>query len=213
MLCNADTDVLNTPMEHPILTEHARVDLSSNRVRPLGITSLRDVLSHVSSYYTGCEDDVKFIVGAMAIKLKQLVLEGVKNLREMSIDAENATQELVMSVTKDIICQYQSAFTARSGGFEFNGVSHLKIITPNKANLACASKSRWKRTKEVVIADMNKRRKDASHGSLVLHSTVDLVMGSINAVTNTKTNRKFGFCMETNGETILSKEKGTSEEW
>ena len=49
ILCNANTDVLNTPMEHPILTEHALVDLSSNQVRPLGITSLRDVLSHMSS--------------------------------------------------------------------------------------------------------------------------------------------------------------------
>ena len=32
MLCNADTDVLHTPMEHPILTEHARVDLSSKSI-------------------------------------------------------------------------------------------------------------------------------------------------------------------------------------
>ena len=32
MLCNAETDVLDTPMEHPILTEHARVDLSSKSI-------------------------------------------------------------------------------------------------------------------------------------------------------------------------------------
>ena len=36
MLCNAETDVLDTPMEHPILTEHAPVNLSSNQVRLLG---------------------------------------------------------------------------------------------------------------------------------------------------------------------------------
>ena len=44
----------------------------------------------------------------MAIKMKQLVFEGVKNLREISIEAENASQECVMSITKDIISHYQS---------------------------------------------------------------------------------------------------------
>ena len=142
MLLNAKTVVLEPPMEPPISAGNVPADLSSNKVRPLGITGLRDVLSHVSSYYTDCRDDVKFIVGVMTIKLKQLVFEGVKNISKMTIGAETATQESVMSVTKDIICQYQSAFTSRSGGFGCNGVTHLKITTPNKASLAHESKSR-----------------------------------------------------------------------
>ena len=112
-LLNAENFVLESPTERLILTEHALVDLSSNKVRPLGITSLHDVPSHVNSCYTGCRDDVKFIVGAMSIKSKHLVFEGVNNLSKMTIEAETATQESVMSVAKAIICQYQKVWWVR----------------------------------------------------------------------------------------------------
>ena len=100
-LCAGTYNELST--EPRIAKENGPVDLSTNQVRPLGIKGLRDVFSNISSYYMNCKDDVKFIIAAMSIKIKQLVFEGVKNLREISIEAQTAIQECVMSITKDII--------------------------------------------------------------------------------------------------------------
>ena len=51
------------------------VDLSSSRVQPLPNKNLRDFLSYVSLYYDNCKDEVKFVVGAMSVKLKHLVFD------------------------------------------------------------------------------------------------------------------------------------------
>ena len=107
--------IMTYPLNPPIAKENALVDLSTNHVWPFSIKGLRDVLSNVSSYYMNCKDDVKYIIGSMAIKMKQLVVEGVKNLSEIFIKVQTASQECVMSITKDIILQCQSAFSSRVG--------------------------------------------------------------------------------------------------
>ena len=110
----------------------------------------------------------------MAIKMKQLMFEGVKTLREISIEAQTASQECVMSITKEIISHYQSAFSSRSAGFGVNGAAQLRINTPAKATVAQASLGRWKRTKGKNMSESNKRKKDASQANPVLHSTANL---------------------------------------
>ena len=98
-----------------------------------------------------------------------------------------------MSITKDIIYHYQSAFFSRSTGFGVNGTSQLRINTPSNANVAQVSLGRWKRMKGKNIAESNKRKKDASQTNPVLHSTANLHIGSITALQNTEIARRCGF--------------------
>ena len=109
---------MSYPPNPRLQRKNGPVDLSTNKVWPLGIKGLRDVLSNISSYYTNCKNDVKFIIAAMATEMKQLVFEGVKNIREISIEAQTSSQECVMSITKDIIivpafCQSHVSYDTR----------------------------------------------------------------------------------------------------
>ena len=53
--------------------ENTLVDLSTNKCKPLTPSVFQSVTSHMSSFYEVTQEEVKFIVGAMAIKMKDLV--------------------------------------------------------------------------------------------------------------------------------------------
>ena len=174
-------------MKEPMVEENLPADLTSNKVKPLSLGGIQEVLSHVSLYYNNCSHKVKFIVSAMSIKLKQLVSEGVKNITTMTIDAQNATQDSVMLVTQTIISQYQSAFVPKTGAFGLSGSTRLNVCVPNTTNVVRVIQSRLKRTKEVsIIKNNNKRKGYSSVAQPILQSTSDLDLTNITARINSK---------------------------
>ena len=81
------------------IVENSLIDTSSNQIRPLSKSSIVDVLSHVSSYYSQCKDNVKLVVGAMAIKLKELVVSGTKSTSALEFNVQSATVETLTNAT------------------------------------------------------------------------------------------------------------------
>jgi hypothetical protein len=49
-------------------------DLTTSRCRPLPTSAFQTVTSQVSSFYDGCADRVKLAVGAMMIKMRDLIV-------------------------------------------------------------------------------------------------------------------------------------------
>ena len=49
-------------------------DLSSNKCRPLSTSAFQEVTSQVNSFYGGSTDKVKIAVGAMMIKMRDMIV-------------------------------------------------------------------------------------------------------------------------------------------
>ena len=139
--------------------ENALIDLTPKEVRPLGKKNLSELLSQVNSFYNNCKDDVKFVVGAMAINLKKLVMEGVKNATQMSINAQSASSDMLMETTRDMVRQYQSAFTTSSGAFH---VEELNLAKPSATTLKSAPQHRLKRKKETARSAASNKKKQTT---------------------------------------------------
>ena len=98
----------DTEMDIEVQKEDDIVDHASSRIKPLNHSALRGVLSDVTSFYNTCTDQVKFIVGSMSVKMKELVVHGAVQSGVLCIDIENSAADKVMSLTRDIVMQYQS---------------------------------------------------------------------------------------------------------
>ena len=186
--------------------ENALIDLTPKEVRPLGKKNLSELLSQVNSFYNNCKDDVKFVVGAMAINLKKLVMEGVKNATQMSINAQSASSDMLMETTRDMVRQYQSAFTTSSGAFH---VEELNLAKPSATALKSAPQHRLKRKKETARSAASNKKKQTTKGRSVqcppAYSSVNanIDSSSVNAnINGPRQPNACGFCGERVGHTV-----------
>ena len=143
------------------------MDQTSSRIKPLNHSALRGVLSEVSSFYNNCSEQVKFIIGSMSIKMKELVIQGVKQSSVLSIDIQNSATDKVLSLTRDIVMQYQSVFSSRNEAF--NNVlsqSQPMVAKPSAANISTASKQRWKRRSESSTQALANKKQSLKVASL-----------------------------------------------
>jgi hypothetical protein len=61
-------------------------DLSASRVSPISNTTLCNVFGHIVSFYDKSQYDVKYLIGGMATKMKEIVCGGIKATNSMNID-------------------------------------------------------------------------------------------------------------------------------
>jgi hypothetical protein len=82
-------------------------DLSASHVSPISNTTLRDVFGHIVSFYDKSQYDVKYLIGGMAIKMKDIVCEGIKETNSMNIDLIQLLMTSITNLMKDVVQRYQ----------------------------------------------------------------------------------------------------------
>ena len=79
-----------------MLNNQALFDLTTATIWPLSKGALTAVISSVTSFYNDCKDDVKFVVRAMSIKMKLLVVEGTKGACDLTASSKDILSDLMM---------------------------------------------------------------------------------------------------------------------
>ena len=188
----------DTEMALEVQKEDALVDQTSSRIKPLNHSALRGVLSDVTSFYNNCTDQVKFIIGSMSIKMKELVVRGVEQSSVLCIDIQNSATDKVLSLTRDIVMQYQSVFNARNDAFN-NGLTQSQpvVAKPSASNIRPESKQRLKRKRESSSQALANKKQ-----LLKVASLPGLVLGVV-ANEKQKLKKSCGFCGEKAHHTTL----------
>lgn len=65
-------------------------DVTPTMIRPLSKVALTNVISIVTSFYNDGKDDIKFVVGAISIKMKTLVVERIKGACDLTTSSNAA---------------------------------------------------------------------------------------------------------------------------
>jgi hypothetical protein len=90
-------------------------DLSSTRVSPISNSTLRDVFGHIVSFYDKSQSDIKYLIGGMAIKMKEIVCEGIKVPNSLNIDdVKQLSVSNINNLMKDVVQRYQQAFAHKA---------------------------------------------------------------------------------------------------
>ena len=100
-------------------------DLSSGHVPPISNASLRDVFGHIVSFYDKSQSDIKYLIEGLAIKMKEIVYEGIKLTNLINIDVKQSSMTYINNLMKDVIQRYQQAFAHKADAF-----SNTMVPTP-----------------------------------------------------------------------------------
>ena len=92
------------------------VKLSSYKFRLLSGKYVCEIFLNVSSFYYNCKDNIEFRVGVMAIRMKNIVLCGVKNTTALAIETTSESA-MIKGLMIDIIQKFQSAFSSQVNAF------------------------------------------------------------------------------------------------
>ena len=124
-------------------------DLSSNRSNPLLTKMFQKVLSELSSYYEKMPHNIQFAVGAMSIKMRDLVVGGVKN-------AEMLDAEHIDTVVREICHVHNSAFSQTA--FQFSqsmGTEGIKVVAPDPNLIRATPKKRLASVKKKHVEKLS----------------------------------------------------------
>ena len=132
------------------------IDLSQSNIRPLTQKSVTEVFSHITSFYSKCRDEVKFVVASMAIKMKALVLTKQFFLgHEEEFNAGEASSHQLHAWTKSIVKTYQSGFKRKANAFQ--PANHLTVNVMDASSVSSQPKKRLKSRKEQAFDGMRAR--------------------------------------------------------
>ena len=181
-------------------TRHEFIDTTSSKIRPLALKAVLEVFSNITSYYSKCHDDVKFVVGAMAIKMKALVLTKKHVLgRDDEFNTGEATSHQLHNWTKSLVKTYQSSFKRKA-----TSVEHGNPVT---VFIASRQKKRVKTTIEHAIN--GKRDRAAANVPTIpgfpFASNQPSNSNCLKVNSNARVNpRVCGFCASRTGHTTTS---------
>jgi hypothetical protein len=147
-------------------------DLTTNKCRPLTTSAFQIVASQVSSFYDGCADRVKLVVGAMMITMRDLIVTDGK------VNNTIDTSEGVESTCLRIVRLHNSAFANSTNVFTPVSSRALTVQRPPAALIARAKPNRLKRKNDQQTA----------------RNTRNAAMGNISAVvlSGVRANKKRG---------------------
>ena len=113
--------------------------MTTRRCRPLPTSAFQTVTLQVSSFYNGCTDSVKLVVGAMMIKMRDLIVRNgkVNNAIDTSDGLESACLQIVRL--------HNSAFSNSTSQFTPASSRALTVQRPPYALVARAPQNRLKR--------------------------------------------------------------------
>ncbi len=106
------------------------------------------MLSKASVLYGSCDEETRFAISALAIRIEELSVHGNKCspnnvIREMK-DRGTSSPGIINQTMKDIISSYNKTYNAT------HDVSHAKIIQPSAMQLKWESKLRKKPWHEII---------------------------------------------------------------
>jgi hypothetical protein len=110
---NDDTDLVISEMSH----QFQPFDLSPSHVPPISNASLRDIFGHIVSFYDKSSSDTKYLIGGLAIKMKEIVCEGIKLTKSINIDVKQSSMTYINNLMKDVVQRYQQAFAHKADVF------------------------------------------------------------------------------------------------
>jgi len=112
------------------------------KVKPLDNTRIREMLSKASVLYGSCDEETRFAISALAIRIEELSVHGNKcspnNVTREMKDRCTSSRGIINQTIKDIISSYNKTYNAT------HDVSHAKIIQPSAMQLKRESKLRKK---------------------------------------------------------------------
>jgi hypothetical protein len=139
-------------------------DLSASRVSPISNSTLRDVFGHIVSFYDKSQSDVKYLIGGMAIKMKEIVCEGVKAANSMNIEPKQLAMTNITNLMKDVVQRYQQVFSNRADAFSNRIGPNTTVNKLLPALCATTHKQRFKRHSEHVALSQRSSKMSCGHG-------------------------------------------------
>ena len=121
-------------------------------MKSLTLSNLKELFNNVTSNYSQCSEETRFIIGALSVNLSKL------SISEGNGVCEEVATDMVMDIHKKCILQYQSAFCSRRGAFVSKHNVSRNVVKPSNNVTKKQSKERLKRQKEQAICNMKKNR-------------------------------------------------------
>jgi hypothetical protein len=141
---NNDTDLVNSDMSDQLDS----FDLSSSQVPPISNASLRDVFGHIVLFYDKSSSNIKYLIGELAIKMKEIVCEGIKLTNSINIDVKQSSMTYINSLMKDVVQRYQQAFAHKTDAFSNTIGPNTSVNRPLPALCGTTHKQCFKRHSE-----------------------------------------------------------------
>ena len=125
-------------------------DLSSNKCRPLSTSAFQEVTSQVNSFYGGSTDKVKIAVGAMMIKMRDMIV--TKGKVNSTIDLSDGVE----FACAQIVSLHNSAFSNSTTQFTPSSSVGVTVTRPPAVLVSSTPRNRLKRKNDQRTAS-NKR--------------------------------------------------------
>jgi hypothetical protein len=109
-------------------------------------------------FYDKSQSDVKYLIGGMAIKMKEIVCEGVKAANSMNIDLKQLGMTNITNLMKDVVQRYQQAFSNRADAFSNRIGPNTSVNKPLLAVCATTHKQHFKRHSEHVALSQHSEK-------------------------------------------------------
>jgi len=125
------------------------------------------------------------VVGSMAIKMRELVVEGAKQSNPISIDVDKDADLAIYDGMKQIVSTYQSAFANKSSNFACSASGNMNVSLLSHSSVVSSGKQRFERRQEQNLIGPQKKAKERNmpkaHVDLNM-SISSTVQDGINAV-------------------------------
>ncbi len=138
---NDDTDMVISEMSN----QFQPFDLSSSHVPPISNASLRDIFGHIVSFYDKSPSNIKYLIVGLAIKMKEIVCEGIKLKKSINTDVKQSSMTYINNLMKDVVQRYQQAFAHKADTFSNTIGPNTSVNRPLPALCGTTHKQRFKR--------------------------------------------------------------------